>query len=108
MGEGGERAVELDFKTLMGSCYDACELVTEAPTALDAETCDTSLRWAVEKAADLIHEAHEGREHAANLGLAGVVALLATYVSDARFQAEIEVSMGEGSGSGEDDQWIDR
>lgn len=102
MGEGGERAVELDFKTMMGSCYDACELVTEAAEVLDAETCDACLSWAAEHAAKLIHEAHNGREHAANLGLAGIVVLLATYVSDARFQAEAQVAMGDDLGSGED------
>lgn len=94
------REVAIDFKQLLGACYDTCDLAVLTHDHCDRDEWNDAADWASEKVRELHGEAFDNGTN--NLGLALVALLLATVVSDARFNAELEVELGNDTGEGED------
>ena len=94
------REVAIDFKQLLGACYDTCDLAVLTHDHCDRDEWNDAADWASEKVRELHGEAFDNGTN--NLGLALVALLLATVVSDARFNAELEVELGDDTGEGEE------
>lgn len=94
------REVAIDFKQLLGACYDTCDLAVLTHEHCDRDEWNKAADWASEKVRELHGEAFDNGTN--NLGLALVALLLATVVSDARFNAELEVELGNETGEGEE------
>lgn len=94
------REVAIDFKQLLSACYDTCDLAVLSHDHLDRNEWNDAADWASEKVRELHDEAFDNGTN--NLGLALVALLLATVVSDARFNAELEVELGDDFGEGEE------
>lgn len=88
------REVAMDFKQLLGACYDTCELGVLAHDRFDGDEWNKAADWASDKVGEIGDDAFD--TGTGNLGLALVALLLATVVSDAKFNAELKVEMGEG------------
>lgn len=89
-----DRKVSMNFKQLLGACYDTCEIGVLAHDHFDSDKWNKAADWASGKVGELGDAAFD--DGVDNLGLALVALLLATVVSDVKFNTELEIRMREG------------